>query len=187
MNTYSKSGFVVVFGLMLMSFIGCGPAVKFLYGITEPKELSDEEVQKLANKLSLGDDIYRIKYFDGAHIGSWTLTSVPSLSLYCSSGHKIDFSPSCTADYDSLINMSVEKIDNLLHEQDEFDLDDLVFETYNIGTYDRFKPISGRPTFVILFAKYIGRLNKKNTVPWVEAIKKRNDVNLLMLNCDISK
>lgn len=187
MNTYSKRGFVVVLGLMLMTFIDCGPAVKFLYGITEPKELSDEEVQKLANRLSLGDDIYRVKNFDGAHIGSWTLTSVPSLSVYSSSGHKIDFNPSCTADYDSLINMSVEKIDNLLLEQDEFNLEDLASETYRIGTNDRFKPISGRPTFVILFAKYIGRLNKRNTVPWVEAIKKRDDVNLLILNCDISK
>lgn len=172
--------------IMLFFMPACAPVIKTVYGIKKPKYKSDAQVMKYANKIDLDGDIYRIRDFDGAHAGAFKLESIPTLYAFNHRNEQIDQTISCSSDYMDLVDLSVDSLNALSSKEGRFH--DLMSRLYNVQSgYGLVHTGNQKPTFVILWASYIGRLNRDNALPWWEKLKNRDDVNVYLVNADINR
>jgi len=161
----------------------CGPILKVIYGIEAPEYKSDAEVLNYAKKkLNIESSIYRVKEYEG-QATALDISTIPSMKYYYQNQIK-ELNETCVADYSTFINAPLDSLNNL---SNRYIVDLAEVEALLYDCSENKSSISDKPTFLIFYANYVGSLNKKNLIPWIEQLEKRNDVNYLLVNCDITK
>lgn len=175
---------LIIFGFGMMS---CMPVAKLIYGVHQPRYLSNEDVIRYANRLGLQDDIYRLKDYNEANISRFRYTgnSMPGILLFNSSGQLTKFESSCSSGLDSIAKLSPQEIDKLSLAGNT--LTDFIGDTYVINDLNNEVLTSLKmPLYVVKFAEYAGMLNKDNVPALVERLSNRTDVQFIVLNVDYS-
>ena len=179
------SSFIAFF--LCFQMMSCMPVAMLVYGMHQPRYLSNEGVKRYAHRLGLEDDIYRLKYYNEATIPKYRYTgnSMPDILLFNSSGQLTKFETDCSSDLDSIAKLSPKDIDNL--NLAEKSLTDFIGDTYIINTKTiEDQTLLKMPLYVVKFAEYAGRLNKDNVPALVERLSNRTDVQYIILNVDYS-
>ncbi len=163
------------------------PVVKLVYGLHEPRYLSDAAVVKYYARLGLQDEIYRLKDYteenrkDYRYLGN----SFPDLLVFNSEGQLTTFELSCSGGLDSIAALSPYEIDNMSLAGNS--LQDLISDTYVINdTNKEDSTLLNQPLYVVKFAEYAGLLNKDNVPGLVDRLSNRTDVQYILLNMDYS-
>lgn len=161
------------------------PVMMTIYGIHKPRYQSNEQVLRLAKKLELTGDIYRVKEFHKDNESSFKYlgNTMPDVLVFNSKGQLTTFELSCSGDLDSIINLTPMQIDQMLITDKTLNV--FINDSYPIslkskGTLD----FTHKPVYVIKFAEYVGLLNKDNVPKLEHILKQREDVEYVLLNMD---
>ena len=173
---------LLMFGLQFMS---CMPVMKMVYGLHDPKYLSDAAVVKYYNRLGLQDKIYRVKDYkeenrkEFRYLGS----SMPEILVFNSHEQLTTFELNCSGGLDSIAGLSTHDIDNMPLASNS--LQDLIGDTYVINDLNKDDAVVlNQPLYVVKFAEYAGLLNKQNVPGLVDRLSNRTDVQYILLNMD---
>ena len=159
---------------------------KTVYGIKKPKYCSDKTVLSYSRNLGIETNIYRIEEFNGRSRDSFKLKKLPELRIYNPHGLRVNYEISCSADYHQFMTLSPNEIADLPSSGERYS--DWIPLIYNVSNQQPFSQSSetNKPLFVVTYARFIGKLNKDHTLPWIEYLQERDDIELLVLNVDIS-
>ena len=171
--------------LLVIPFMSCMPVMKMIYGLHDPKYLSDEAVIKYYKRLGLQDEIYRVNNYteenrkEFRYLGS----SMPEMLVFNSKGQLTTFDLSCSGGLDSIAGLSPHDIDNMPLASNS--LQDLIGDTYVINDANKDdSDLFNKPLYVVKFAEYAGLLNKQNVPGLVNRLSNRTDVQYILLNMD---
>ncbi len=163
------------------------PVAMLVYGVHQPRYLSNEGVVRYADRLDLEDDIYRLKDYNEANISRFRYTgnSMPGILLFNSVGQLTKFETSCSSGLDSIAKLPPQEIDNLSLAGKS--LSDFIGDTYVINDLNNeVLAFPQMPLYVLKFAEYGGKLNKDSVPALVDVLSKRTDVQFIVLNVDYS-
>ncbi len=167
--------------------MSCMPVAMLVYGVHQPRYLSNEGVVRYADRLGLKDDIYRLKDYNEANLPKFRYTgnSMPGILLFNSAGQLTKFETDCSSDLDSIAKLSPLEIDKFTLAGKSFT--DFIGDTYVINhSNNEVLTTLEKPLYVVKFAEYVGKLNKDNVPALVEVLSNRTDVQLIVLNVDYS-
>lgn len=163
------------------------PVMMMMYGLHQPKYVSDDKVVKFYHNLGLHDEIYRVNEYSEANRKKFQYlgNSIPDVLLFNSSGQLTTFELDCTGSLDSIVALSVRDIDNMSVHSEEKTIQDLIDDTYVVDalTDNNFTHFQN-PVYVVKFAEFAGLLNKDNVLDLVQSLRRRGDVQYIVLNMD---
>ncbi len=182
---HTAIGIIFLIGFQLMS---CMPVMMMVYGIHQPRYVSDASVIKYYHALGLQNEIYRLKDYTESKRNQFQYVgnSMPDMLLFNSNGQLITFDIDCSNNLDSIARLSRKDIDSM--KVVEKTLREFIGDTYVInGSGDKVVTLDQRPLYVVKFAEFAGRLNKENVPKLVERLNGREDVQFIVLNMDYSR
>ena len=165
--------------------ISCTPVMEIIYGVHQPRYVSDANVSLYAEKLDLQGNIYRLKdYAEENHSKYRYLGKIlPETLVFNSEGRITKLEIDCSSDLYSIANLTIEAIDSL--ETGEKSFQDFMADSYTINTLGSEAKIAfTTPVYVIKFAEFVGKLNKDNIPEQIRILKNRSDVKYVLLNMD---
>ena len=175
---------LIFLALFSLTTTSCNKMLFFVIGAEQPKYKTDEEVKLYAQKVFDYDgNIIRVKSFneDSSSV-PFGIKSMPTLML-AENNCLNKFITTCSADYSKIIddyntNFRYTKVDTtmVLNGIDEI-LYSISGEEFSLD----------EPTFVIFYARFVGRLNKRDVLPWMDEIKAETDFPILLVNLDYSE
>ncbi|MDZ4747054.1 MAG: hypothetical protein SH808_01095 [Saprospiraceae bacterium] len=178
---------IAVYALFFLGFqiMSCMPAVKLIYGLHQPRYVSDAAVVKYGHRLGWQSAIYRVNNYNDEtrtqyrYLGS----SMPDVLLFNSTGQLTKFEMNCSNDLKSLVTLSSLQIDSL--PTSEKSIRDFMEDTYVLSDSGLKNLIQNEePLYVVKFAEFAGLLNKDNVPDLVEKLSSRKDVQFVVLNMD---
>lgn len=171
--------------LLVFPFLSCTPVIMLIYGAHQPNYVSDQAVIKFAHRLGLEDEIYRVKNYEEesrkqyGYLGN----AMPNIILFNSAGRLTKYESDCSATLDSIARLSPYEIDTL--PLADKTLEDFIVDTYVINTGNMEElAILDRPLYVVVFAEFVGLLNKQSVPALVTTLSQRDDVEYVVLNID---
>lgn len=170
--------------IIALSLSSCGPLVKLTMGIESPDYKEDAQVIKYAEKKLLSNlSIYRIEDFaidDELLLG---VSGLPKL-LFVDNNEVKNLGSSCPANVDSWIDADVKALASLPKLRDASQ-DELSNRLYHCAGSEKLISTE-KPTFYIFYGNYLGFINKRKVLPWLQSLENRTDVNYVLVNCDIN-
>ena len=186
----SKSLFVLAIKSCLaiwlcFQLISCMPVIKLVYGLHDPKYVSDADVIKYYNRIGLEGDIYRLKKYSEENRKAYRYlgNKMPDVLLFNSNGQLVKFEIDCSSTLDSIVQLAPHDIDKMSTEINS--LQDFVSESYTIGNVVGEDLMHHqKPVYALKFAEFAGKLNKDFVPELIERLKGRDDVEYVLLNMD---
>ena len=173
--------------LVGFQLISCMPVMMMIYGIHQPRYVSDAAVIKYHEGLGLQGEIYRLKDYNESNGNRFRYVgnAMPDMLLFNSKGQMTSFDTDCSSDFVSMTRLSPEAIDSLKVVDKK--LVEFISDTYRINDFGKGELKNDqRPVYVVKFAEFAGKLNKENVPDLVEKLREREDVQLIVLNMDYS-
>lgn len=170
---------------LLFQIISCMPVMQIIYGVHQPRYVSDTNVARYAEQLNLQGNIYRLKDFSEENRSKYRYLGnrLPETLVFNSEGLITKFEIDCASDLYSIANLSIESIDRM--ETGEKSFQDFIADSYVINLLDAEEIIAfNTPVYVIKFAEFVGKLNKDNVPEQIQILKNRSDVKYILLNMD---
>lgn len=156
-----------------------------IYGVHQPRYVSDSNIARYADKIDLEGDIYRLKnYAEGNH-GKYRYLGnrLPETLIFNSKGMITKLDIDCSSDLYANANLAISAIDSL--ETGEQSLQNFIVNCYVIDPSNTQKLTTfNTPVYVIKFAEFVGKLNKDNIPKQIKILKDRPDVKYILLNMD---
>lgn len=181
---YNFIQFFIVSLMCFLLFNSCKPILKVALGVKNPSFKTDEEILKYsAKKLQVDSPIFRMKNYDGNIAIPLDVTTMPSIQYVVNDEVK-ELYTTCSADYFDFISSPLSTL-NALPTLRQVSSEELNQALYNCSD-ENVKVSTKEPTFIVYYASYVGYLNKRDVLPWIKQIEGREDVNLILLNCDLS-
>lgn len=166
---------------------GCNPIIKTIYGIHNPRILTDKEVLDFCEKNKFtGVEIRRIKSYNDKTKRNYSYlgNTIPDLLIFNSKSKLTTPQLSCPGDFQNILEMTDEDIDSL--PTSNILISDFYDITYEINPNES-KLIEGTescPLFIIKFAEYAGGINRMHIKKWLQMTHLREDISILLLNVD---
>ena len=165
--------------------ISCMPVMKIIYGVHQPRYVSDINVVQYAEQLEWRGDIYRLNDYSEENRSKYRYLGnrLPDILVFNSEGLITKFEVDCSLDLYSIANLSIEAIDSL--ETGEKSLQDFISDSYIISPLDVEEMITyNTPVYVVKFAEFIGKLNKDHVPEQIRILNNRGDIRYVLLNMD---
>lgn len=162
--------------------------MEIIYGVHQPRYVSDAYVARYAEQLNFRGNIYRLKDYSEENRSKYRYLGkrLPETLVFNSEGLITKFEINCSSDFYSLTNLSIEAIDSM--ETGEKSFQDFIADSYVINPLEAQEIIAfNTPVYVIKFAEFVGKLNKDNIPDQIRILKSRNDVKYIFLNMDYTK
>ena len=159
--------------------------MKLIYGLHNPKYVSDAKVISYAERLEWHGEIYRLRDFseESRSKYQYLANNFPDLLVYNSNGLLTKFETDCSSDLDSIANLAPESIDQM--ELKGKSLQEFISDTYVInGLQNEDLTLLKMPLYVVKFAEFAGKLNKDNVPALVQQLRHRKDIHYIVLNLD---
>lgn len=176
---------ISMFIFFLSQIISCTPVMKIIYGVHEPRYVSDANVIRYAEQLDLDGNIYRLKeYAEENHSKYGYLGKrLPESLVFNSEGRITKLEIDCPSDLYSIANLTIAAIDSL--ETGEKTFQDFIGDSYMLNPSNgKTKIVFNTPVYVIKFAEFVGKLNKDNVPEQIRILKNRSDIKYVLLNMD---
>lgn len=161
------------------------PVMQIIYGVHQPRYISDTNVARYAEQLDLQGGIYRLKDYSEANRGKYRYLgkTLPETLVFNSEGIITKLEIDCGSDLYVMANLTIEAIDSL--ETGDKSFQDFIADSYIIDPLEA-EEISAfnSPVYVIKFAEFVGKLNKDNVPEQIRILKNRSDVKCILLNMD---
>ena len=165
--------------------ISCTPVMKIIYGVHQPRYVSDADVTGYAEKLDLQGNIYRLKDYAEENHSKYAYLGkrLPETLVFNAEGRITILDIDCASDLYSIANFTIEAIDSL--ETGEKSFQDFIADSYIINPLGSEAKISfNTPVYVVKFAEFVGKLNKDHVPEQISMLKNRSDINYVLLNMD---
>lgn len=183
----STMRFSLLLVFLAFHLVSCMPVMKLGYGLHQPKYVSDDKVVKFYHNLGLHDEIYRVNEYSEANRKKFQYlgSSIPDVLVFNSSGQLTSFELDCSGSLDSIVSLSIQDIDDMSVSSAGKTIDDFMDDTYIVDalTEDNFTHFKN-PVYVVKFAEFAGLLNKDNVLDLVQSLRRRGDVQYIVLNMD---
>jgi hypothetical protein len=178
--------FSVLF-LLFIPLISCNPVLEIIYGVHQPRYVSDTDVIRYAEKIDWESDIYRLKDYaeDRPSKYRYLGNRLPEILVFNSQGLITKFEIDCSSDLYSITTLTPGAIDSM--EVGEHSFEDFIANTYVINNGSVEEMISFHtPIYVVKFAEFVGKINKDNVPKQIAILSKRRDVKYVVLNMDFT-
>ncbi len=159
--------------------------MEIIYGVHQPRYVSDTIVARYAEKIDLQGDIYRLKDYGEENRSKYRYLGkrLPETLIFNSKGLITKFDINCSSDLYSMANFTVGAIDSL--ETGEQSFQNFIVDSYVIDKLKADEMTAfNTPVYVIKFAKFVGKINKDNVPRQIKILKGRSDVKYILLNMD---
>lgn len=163
------------------------PVMEIIYGVHQPRYVTDTNVARYAEQLDLQGDIYRLKDYSESNRSKYRYLGkrLPETLVFNSEGLITKLEIDCASDLYSIANLAIGAIDSL--ETGEKSFQDFIADSYVINPMNSEKMMNlNTPVYVIKFAEFVGKLNKDNVPEQIRILKRRSDINYILLNMDYS-
>jgi len=161
------------------------PVMEIIYGVHQPRYVSDTNVARYAAQLNLQGDIYRLKDYSEENRSKYRYLGkrLPETLVFNSEGLITNLDIDCASDLYSIANLAIETIDNM--ETGDKSFQDFIADSYVINPLDTEELIEfTTPVYVIKFAEFVGKLNKDHVPEQIRILKGRSDIKYILLNVD---
>jgi hypothetical protein len=159
--------------------------MKIIYGVHQPRYVSDTNVARYAEMIDLQGDIYRLKDYSEENHSKYKYLGkrLPETLVFNSEGRITKLEIDCASDLYAIANLTIEAIDSL--ETGDKSFQDFIADSYTINTLgSEAKTAYNTPVYVIKFAEFVGKLNKDHVPEQIRILKNRSDINYVLLNMD---
>lgn len=159
--------------------------MKLIYGLHDPRYVSDEQVLHYANRIGLDGDIYRMEEYSESTRKKYNYlgNTMPEVLIFNSKGQLTSFELNCSSRLDSIVTLKIASIDQMATKGN--DLNNLLYDTYPLLTKTNLDTtIIEQPLYVVKFAEFAGKLNKEILPGLIQHLKSRTDVKYILLNQD---
>jgi hypothetical protein len=120
-GTFTSGGFYYLFNRCYILFffffpiISCTPVMEIIYGVHQPRYVSDANVVQYAEKIGLQGDIYRLKDYSEENRGKYRYLGkiLPETLIFNSEGMMTKLEIDCSSDLYSNANLTISSIDSL--------------------------------------------------------------------------
>lgn len=177
-----------IFFFFISQIISCTPVMEIIYGVHQPRYVSNINVARYAEKIKLQGDIYRLKDYDEENRGKYRYLGkrLPETLIFNSKGLITKFDINCGIDLYLNANLTIGAIDSLETREQTFQ--NFIEDSYLIDTLGAEEITAfNTPVYVIKFAEFVGKLNKDNIPKQINILKSRSDVKYILLNMDYTK
>jgi len=169
--TFSSNEWHLLFIRICMLFfffcliISCTPVMGIIYGVHQPRYVSDSNIAHYAEKIDLKGDIYRLKDYAEENRSKYRYLGkrLPETLIFNTDGLLTKFDIDCDSDLYSNAILSVGAIDSM--ETGDQSFQDLIADSYLIDTL---KPeetiVFNSPVYVIKFAEFVGKFRYSKVV-----------------------
>jgi hypothetical protein len=161
------------------------PVIKLVYGLHDPRYVSDADVVKYYSRIGLDGDIYRLKEYSEANRKAYRYlgNKMPDVLLFNSNGQLVKFEIDCSSSLDSIVQLAPHDIDKMSTEINS--LQEFVSESYTLGNVvGEDIMLHQKPVYALKFAEFAGKLNKDFLPGLLDQLKHREDVDYVLLNMD---
>lgn len=176
---------IIMLCFFFLHIISCTPVMKIIYGVHQPRYVSDATVSLYADQLDLEGTIYRLKEYAEENHSKYNYLGkrLPETLVFNSEGRITKLEIDCSSDLYSIANLTIEAIDSL--ETGEKSYQDFIADSYTLNKMgSETKNTYNTPVYVIKFAEFVGKLNKDNIPEQIRILKNRSDVKYVFLNMD---
>jgi hypothetical protein len=170
---------------LCFQLISCMPVIKLIYGLHDPRFVSDSNVIKYYNRLDLEGDIYRLKDYteDNRKKYRYLGNKMPDVIIFNSAGQLVKFEIDCSSSLDSIVRLSPHDIDKM--STDTKSLQDFVSDSYTLSKEaGEDLMLQHKPVYALKFAEFAGTLNKDFVPDLIDRLKVRDVVEYVLLNMD---
>jgi len=174
-----------IFLFFTSQIISCKPVMKIIYGVHQPRYVSDANVAQYAEQLDLKGDIYRLKHYAEESRGKFRYLGkrLPETLIFNSHGLITKFEINCNSDFYKMANLTLQAIDSI--ETGDKSFQDFMADSYVIDSLNAEDIIAfNTPVYIIKFAEFVGKLNKDHIPEQIRILQKRKDIKYILLNMD---
>jgi len=170
---------------LCFQLISCMPVIKLVYGLHDPRYVSDADVIQYYNRLELEGDVYRLKEYSEANRKAYRYlgNKMPDVIIFNSAGQLVKFEVDCSSSLDSIVQLSPHNIDRMNIEINS--LQEFVSNSYTLSNMAGEKLLlHHKPVYALKFGEFAGKLNKDFVPDLIDRLKGREDVEYVLLNMD---
>jgi len=156
-----------------------------IYGVHQPRYVSDTNVARYAEKIDWHGEIYRLNDYSEENRGKYRYLGnrLPETLIFNAEGLITKLDIDCCSDLYANASLTIGAIDSL--ETGEQSFRDFIADSYVIDTLQAEEMTSiNTPVYVIKFAEFVGKLNKDHIPKQIKILKVRSDVKYILLNVD---
>jgi hypothetical protein len=161
------------------------PVMQVIYGVHQPKYLSDQKVIKYYKRIGLEGKVYRLNDYSEETRKKYQYlgNTMPELLIFNTCGQQVKFEIDCSSSLDSIVKLTNSNIDQM-NTSGKL-IRDLVSDSYILNDQSGIdSTLTNQSLYVLKFAEFAGKLNTDFLPQLINHLKSRNDVQYLLLNMD---